>query len=107
MGRSDVTVLRAAVAAEWAAKFAPALQEFDVFWPGYPKPLGAGQERCSLGLDEALLAAKMAAFRAHASQLRPLFEAYGETFLRALCSVELFHPLTLPAPPGSVQPLLL
>lgn len=104
-GRTDVTVLHSVVGPEWVDRFAPALDEFDVFSPGFPRPSAPTGEQRVLCLDEGLLDAKMAALRAHASQLGPLFEAYGESFMRALCSVEVFERITLPASPDSVRPL--
>lgn len=89
-GRSDVRLLHASVPPAWAERFVPALDEFEVFWPGYPNVDG-----CDTGvehvLDRKLLGRKVAALRAHASQMEPLFAAYGEGFIRALAKVERFH----------------
>lgn len=91
--RDDVTVLEAVVPPAWSAELAPALAEFDVFWPGYPAASGAGPGEAELGvvLDDDLLAAKTAALEAHGSQLRPWFDRHGRGFVEALGACELYR----------------
>lgn len=90
-GRQGIRLLHAAVAPAWAERYGPALDEFEVFWPGYPQVdhEGAGAEQV---LDPNLLGRKLAALRAHASQTQPLFTAYGEGFMRALAEAECYRP---------------
>jgi LmbE family N-acetylglucosaminyl deacetylase len=73
----------------WRDAFVPALNEFDVFWPGHP--FAHAKPDVTLELDEELLDAKLEALRAHASQMTHLFDAYGDNFMRALASKESFR----------------
>lgn len=93
-GGNDATVLQAAVSSAWTERFVPALNEFSAFWPGYPQATALADIDRSLALDSQLLNAKMAALKAHASQMQPLFDAYGEGFFRALGSCERFRQST-------------
>jgi len=71
---------------EWKGAFGPALNEFDAFWPGHPTAFD--DPDISLRLDDEILDAKVEALRAHASQMKHLFDAYGDNFMRALASRE-------------------
>jgi len=71
---------------EWKDAFVPALNEFDAFLPGHPT--ASDDPDISLRLDDELLDAKVEALRAHASQMKNLFDAYGDDFMRALASRE-------------------
>jgi len=73
----------------WKDSFVPALNEFDVFWPGHPTAFD--DPDVTFELDEELLDIKVEALRAHASQMRHLFDAYGYDFMRALASTEHFR----------------
>jgi LmbE family N-acetylglucosaminyl deacetylase len=73
----------------WRDAFVPALNEFDVFWPGHP--FADAIPDVTLELDEELVDAKLKALRAHASQMTHLFDAYGDNFMRALASKESFR----------------
>jgi len=71
---------------EWKDAFVPALNEFDAFWPGHPATFD--DPDISLRLDDELLDIKVDALRAHASQMKHLFDAYGDRFMRAMASKE-------------------
>jgi LmbE family N-acetylglucosaminyl deacetylase len=88
---AGTTLWQSAVTAEWIAKFAPALSEFDAFWPGHPLPLPDVDAVWARPLDERLLDRKIAALRAHHSQTAHLFTAFGEPFLRAMAATEWFR----------------
>ena len=79
---------RAIVSSEWKERFVPPLNEFDMFWPGYP--MITTTPDVTLHLDENLLDAKVEALRAHTSQMKPLFDAYGDGFVWAMASTEHF-----------------
>ena len=85
----ETRLFHAAVSAEWRDSFVPALNEFNVFWPGHPTAIT--DPDVTLELDDELLAAKVEALRAHASQMTPFFHAYGDDFMRALASREHFQ----------------
>jgi LmbE family N-acetylglucosaminyl deacetylase len=74
---------------QWKDAFVPALNEFDVFWPGHPTAFD--DPDVTLELDDELLGIKVEALRAHASQMEHLFDAYGDDFMRALASTEHFR----------------
>ncbi len=78
----------AVVSAAWRDSFVPALNEFDFFWPGHPEV--CTNPDLTVFLDDELLAAKMSALRAHASQMRPLFDCHGEGLMRAMAAIEHF-----------------
>ena len=94
LARHDGTpaLWEAAVTAAWAERFAPPLAEFEAFWPGYPRPTPAAR-LVSRSLRAADLDAKVSALRAHASQMTPLFDAFGEDFMRSLAATEAFMPV--------------
>jgi LmbE family N-acetylglucosaminyl deacetylase len=79
----------ATVSREWKESFAPPLSEFDVFWPGHP--IIAPYSEVTLSLDDELLAVKVEALREHASQMKPLFDAYGDDFMRVMAATEHFR----------------
>lgn len=82
----EARLFHAAVSAEWKDSFVPALNEFNVFWPGHPTV--TTDPGVTLELDDELLAAKVEALRAHASQMTQFFDAYGDDFICALASTE-------------------
>jgi LmbE family N-acetylglucosaminyl deacetylase len=80
---------QAKVPSDWKKSFIPRLNEFDFFWPGYP--ITSAPSDISMKLDDELLDVKVEAIREHASQMQPLFDAYGEEFMRAVASTEHFR----------------
>jgi LmbE family N-acetylglucosaminyl deacetylase len=80
---------QAEVPSDWKTSFVPRLNEFDFFWPGYP--LTAPRSDMALKLDDELVDIKVKALREHASQMQPLFDAYGEEFMRAVAATEHFR----------------
>lgn len=87
--RREARLLHATVPHQWPDSVVPRLNEFDFFWPGYPRA-SAGSD-VVLRLDERTLGLKLEALRAHASQMEPLFDAYGDGFLRAVAATEVFR----------------
>ena len=77
------------MSSRWKDSFVPALNEFDVFWPGHPTAFD--HPDVTLELDGELLEIKVEALRAHASQTKHLFDAYGDDFMRSLASTEHFR----------------
>jgi hypothetical protein len=73
----------------WKETVVHRLNEFDFFNPGYPQ-FSAASDSC-VHLDDELVEAKVDALRAHESQMEPLFEAYGEDYLRSILSTEVFR----------------
>ncbi len=84
----EARLCHATVSPEWKARFVPALNEFEVFWPGYPASCTSPD--VTLHLDDELLDAKVEALLAHTSQMKPFFDAYGDDFMRAMASTEHF-----------------
>ena len=87
-GRPGARVLHAIVPSLWKSSIVPRLNEFDFFWAGHPARYSAGD--IALRLDEDIIEAKVDALWEHASQMQPLFDAYGEGFMRSLAGVETF-----------------
>jgi LmbE family N-acetylglucosaminyl deacetylase len=90
LDRPRARLLHAVVPRAWEDTVAHRLNEFDFFWPGHPK--FSGPNDVSIRLDDELVDTKVDALRAHASQMEPLFEAYGEDFFRSILSTEVFRP---------------
>jgi hypothetical protein len=88
-------VLHATVPRAWESEVVPRLNEFDFFRPGYPQFSDRNDIR--VFLDNELVDAKLNAVLAHASQMEPLFEAYGEDFFRSVLSMEVFRSGVRPA----------
>jgi LmbE family N-acetylglucosaminyl deacetylase len=88
-------VLHATVPREWKDSVVPRLHEFDFFWPGHPQM--SGRSDLTLRLGDEVLDTKVEALRAHASQMEPLFDAYGEDFIRAVAATEDFRVGPRPA----------
>jgi LmbE family N-acetylglucosaminyl deacetylase len=89
----------AVVSRGWKDSFVPALNEFETFWPGHP--VACSRADLSLMLDEELVATKVEALRAHESQMKPFFDAYGERFMNAVAATEHFR--LVPVPRRSIQ----
>ena len=90
--RGDVRPLIETAAADaWPSDVVEGLAELGAFWPGHPH-----QERpddtCHVAVDGELLARKMAALRAHRSQMTPLFAHLGETGMRRMAAAEAYRP---------------
>jgi LmbE family N-acetylglucosaminyl deacetylase len=93
--RPRARVLHAVVPRAWKETVVHRLNEFDFFCPGHPQFSGAND--VSVHLDDELVEAKVDALREHESQMEPLFEAYGEDFLRSILSTEVFRPGVRPS----------
>jgi LmbE family N-acetylglucosaminyl deacetylase len=92
---AGTTVRHTAVTAGWVRRFAPALNEFNAFWPGHPVVTPGSELEWCWRLDEGLLDRKVAALRAHRSQTAHLFAAFGEPFMRAMAATEWFRGAVL------------
>ena len=93
--RTRTRVLHAAVPSRWQPAVVARLNEFDFFWPGYPKNIA--RSNVVVRLDDDTLDLKLDALRAHASQMGPLFEAYGDDFMRSVAATEVFRSGPRPA----------
>ena len=82
-------VLHAIVPSEWKNSVVHRLNEFDFFYPGHPATSGDGD--IVTRLDEDTIEAKVDALWEHAGQMQPLFDAYGEEFMRSMASIEVFR----------------
>ena len=88
----DTLLYHASVSADWHDAFVPALNEFDFFWPGHPVVFEPTHVRWEL--DDESVDAKVDALRKHASQMKPLFDSYGDRFMRAMSATENFRVVT-------------
>ena len=82
-------LMHAVVPSAWKSTIVPRLDEFEFFWPGHPETYP--DAHVTHRLEGEVLDAKVEALRAHASQMEPLFEAYGEDFMREMASIETFR----------------
>jgi LmbE family N-acetylglucosaminyl deacetylase len=87
--KSRARVLHATVPATWKECIAARLDEFDFFWPGHSRSFDRGD--VTFRLEGELLDAKVAALQAHSSQMKPLFDAYGDDFMRTVAATEVFR----------------
>jgi LmbE family N-acetylglucosaminyl deacetylase len=90
------SLYHAAVSHGWSDSITARLGEVDFFWPGNPMPGPVSD--VSLQLDDDVLSLKMEALRAHASQMKPLFDAYGDEFMREIARTEHFRLAPARAP---------
>ena len=86
--RPGARLYHSAISLEWRESFVAPLNEFDMFWPGHP--VAAAHSDLTVSLHGSFLDAKVEAIRAHASQMTPLFDAYGDGFMRSLAAEERF-----------------
>lgn len=81
-------LFHSAISSRWKDSFVARLNEFDIFWPGFPVPAPGAD--FAVSLDDRVVEIKIDALRAHATQMAPLFDTYGEEFMRALAAEEQF-----------------
>ena len=93
--RPRARLYHAVVPKHWNECFVPRLNEFNFFWPDHP--IYVGHSDVTVTLDDELLEAKVRAIREHASQMLPLFDSYGEEFMRAVAATEHFQRGPRPA----------
>jgi LmbE family N-acetylglucosaminyl deacetylase len=79
------------VTPEWAERFLPVLEPYDVFAPGTPRIVERAELAVCLELSPELLDLKVTALRAQASQTEGLVQAVGESFFREGLSQETFE----------------
>lgn len=93
-GNPRVLLYHAVAGRKWRDSFVAALNEFDFFWPNHPDV--SPRPDVTLALDDELAAIKVEALRAHASQMKPLFDSYGDGFMRAVAATEHFDRILQP-----------
>lgn len=76
---------------EWAERFVPVLNRFDVFAPGTPPITPRAALAIDLELDPGLLELKLAAIGEHVSQVEGMLEAFGPDFYREAMNAEFFR----------------
>ncbi|MDQ3956147.1 MAG: PIG-L family deacetylase [Actinomycetota bacterium] len=90
-GSKDSSLYYATVTNEWRERFVPSLNEFDAFWRGYPVAFESADTDLDLRLNPDLADLKLAALKAHTSQMDHLVRAYGDGFLCAMGEREVFR----------------
>ena len=93
--KPQARVLQAVVPRAWEQTVVHRLNEFDFFLPGYPEV--ASRSDVAVRLDDDVVDAKVEALEAHASQMEPLFDAYGAGFFRQILSTEVYRTGVRPA----------
>ncbi|HEX6230773.1 MAG TPA: PIG-L family deacetylase [Actinomycetota bacterium] len=78
VGKPGSRIHYATVTPEWAEEFLPVWEPFNVFRPGTPPITPADQLSIDYRLPDDILELKVAAIRAHVSQVESIFEAVGE-----------------------------
>jgi LmbE family N-acetylglucosaminyl deacetylase len=76
----------------WCDRFGSLHRALELFPPGLPPRAPAEQVAFDLVLPDDLLERKMAALRAHASQVAPLVDVVGEEGFRSWVANECFRP---------------
>lgn len=84
-------LLYAAHTASWCDRFEALHRALGVFAPGLPLGVGEDEVAVELVLPDDVLDRKVAALRAHASQVDPLIEAAGEATFRSWVANECFR----------------
>jgi LmbE family N-acetylglucosaminyl deacetylase len=83
-------LLHATTTAEFADEFADLHEQIPVFGPGLPLRTPAADVALRVELDDELQDVKLAALRAHATQVGPLLARVGEPTLRSWWRAETF-----------------
>jgi LmbE family N-acetylglucosaminyl deacetylase len=88
-------LMTSAVSSIWPADIERKMRDAGAFMPDYRKPIG--DNPVQLDLDDDLLARKLAALDAYASQTPALRAFLGESDFRRLAAIEAFRPANLAA----------
>lgn len=83
-------LLYAATPEQWAVRYSPLNRRFNIYPAGYPVMVPDGDLALALELTGGVLERKVAALRAHASQLAPLLSAVGAEEFAEWWAVEAF-----------------
>jgi LmbE family N-acetylglucosaminyl deacetylase len=78
--------------ARWCDRFDALHRTLDLFPTGLPPRVGVDDVAVDLFLPDDLLDRKLAALRAHASQVEPLIDVIGEAAFRSWIANECFRP---------------
>ena len=89
-------LLYAATTASWCDRFESLNRALHVFPPGLPPRLSADEVAFDVVLPDELLDRKVAALRAHESQVAPLIDVMGEEQFRSWVAHECFRPAGRP-----------
>ena len=84
-------LLHAAHAASWCDRFDSLHRALGIFLPRLPLRVSRHEVAVDLVLPDELLDRKVAALRAHASQVEPLIAALGEACFRSWIAHECFR----------------
>jgi LmbE family N-acetylglucosaminyl deacetylase len=84
-------LMTSAVSSIWPADIERKMRDAGAFMPDYRKPIG--DDPVELDLDDDLLARKLAALDAYASQTTSLRAFLGESDFRRLAAIEAFRPV--------------
>jgi LmbE family N-acetylglucosaminyl deacetylase len=76
---------------EWADRFVPVLNRFNVFASGTPPVTPVEQMAIHFSLDEELLELKLRAIAQHESQVEGMLNAFGADFFREAHKAEMFR----------------
>ncbi len=85
-------LLYAAATAAWCDRFDALHRALGIFPPGLPPRIPEQEVAVDLVLPDDLLDRKLAALRAHASQVLPVIDALGEATFRSWIAGECFRP---------------
>lgn len=90
-GAPGATVHYATTTPEWADRWVPVYNRFDVFRPGTPPVTPRGELSIDFPLPPDLLELKLRAIEAHESQVGGMVQAFGEDIFRAAMADESFR----------------
>ncbi|MDP8930154.1 MAG: PIG-L family deacetylase [Actinomycetota bacterium] len=99
VARPGARLLYATTTPEWCDAFAEPNASLGVFQPGLPSPTPRDELALELKAADAVLERKLAALRAHSSQVEALLTALGEDTFRAWVADEVFR--AAPVNPGA------
>jgi LmbE family N-acetylglucosaminyl deacetylase len=86
-----IPIIATAANAAWSPSLIDRLHTVSMFYPGYPER-ERNRDVLHAGLGDELLDVKLAALRAHASQVGPVRAALGEDGYQQMASVEAYRP---------------
>ncbi len=89
--KPGASLLYATTTSEWAERWVPVLQRFDMFRPGTPPVTPRDELAVAFDLPPDLAALKVESIHAHESQVEGLFEAFGRDDMATALSGEFFR----------------
>jgi hypothetical protein len=91
VGKPGSTVHHATTTPDWAERWVPVYNRFEIFRPGTPPVTPRDDLSIEFPLPPDLLEVKLAAIQVHVSQVGAMVDAFGEDIFRQAMAEETFR----------------